>query len=232
MAANKKDDCLAQLKMRILTLDIAPGTVLDETELSEQFGLSRTPLREIFQRLSGEGYLSLEANRGASVCSMDLSVMRMFFQTAPMVYAAVTRLAAEQARPSQVAQLKETQRNFRGAVKAEAAADMAMFNHRFHELIGKMADNPYLSPSLNRLLIDHTRMSQLFYRPKTPKERVLVEDACSQHDEIIEAIEKHEPSRAVELTLDHWNLSRDRIERFVQPDPLPHDLHLETGNAV
>ena len=59
MKINKKQACQADLRQRILTLNIEPGSVLDETLLSQQYELSRTPLREVFQRLAGEGYLTL-----------------------------------------------------------------------------------------------------------------------------------------------------------------------------
>ena len=38
-------------------MEIAPGSMLDESALSEEFGLSRTPLREVYQSMAGEGYL-------------------------------------------------------------------------------------------------------------------------------------------------------------------------------
>ena len=44
---------------------------------------------------------------------------------------------------------------------------------------------------------------------------------------MIEAIEKREPARIVQLTLDHWALSRDHIEKYVRPDPL--DISLDVG---
>lgn len=222
--ADKKSSCLETLQSRILTLDLAPGTVLDELELASEFGISRTPLREILQRLAGAGYVTLERNRGAVVSSMTLEVMRDFFQTAPMVYAAMARLAAEKAAPEQVAALHAVQDRFREAVRQENPGEMALFNHRFHELIGEIADNPYLMPSLRRLLIDHARMSQTFYRPRFDGEADRIEAACAQHDALIEAIERHEPARAVEVTLDHWSLSRNRIELYVRPDPLPVDI--------
>ena len=86
-----------------------------------------------------------------------------------------------------------------------------------------MSGNRYLLPSLHRLLIDHARMSQTFYRPRFKGEEGRVSAACSQHDDLIEAIAAHEPVRAVEITLAHWELSRHRIELYVRPDPLPID---------
>ena len=228
MKINKKQACQADLRHRILTLNIEPGSVLDETLLSQQYELSRTPLREVFQRLAGEGFLTLEENRGAKVSSMDIASMRNFFQSAPLIYAAVGRLAAENAKPRQVTELKSAQHSFRTASEAGDVLGMAMFNHSFHHIVGEMAGNAYLTPSLNRLLIDHTRMSQLFYNPKNDREEQLIRTACDQHDQMIEAIEKGEPAVVVDLTLEHWSLSRDRMEKYVRPDPLPADLDIDT----
>ncbi len=83
---SKKSNCVADLRRRIPSQDIAPGSDLDEVSLSEQYGILQTPLREVLHRLAGDGYVRLEENRGAKVVSMDLSVMRVFFQTAPLVY--------------------------------------------------------------------------------------------------------------------------------------------------
>ena len=99
-----------------------------------------------------------------------------------------------------------------------------MFNHAFHAKIGEIADNPYLTPSLSRLLIDHTRMSQIFYRPGSGHSRERIAAACDQHDQIIDAVAAHEPAKAVELTLEHWDLSRNEIELYSRPDPLPVEL--------
>jgi len=220
---NKKDQCLSELRRRILTLALSPGEILDEVSLAEAFGISRTPMREILQRLAGEGYVALEKNRSAQVSPMDFRTMHDFFQTAPMIYASASRIAAENATPDRVAALKDTQAKFKAAHDAGEAGEMVMFNHIFHEQIGEMAANPYLTPSLHRLLIDHTRMSQTFYRPRSDKDKVRIDTANHQHDDLIEAIAAHEPARAVQITLEHWELSRDEIELYVRPDPLPVD---------
>lgn len=232
MGVSKKQACHNDLVNRILTLEIAPGSMLDEIAIAEHYDLSRTPLREVFQKLAGEGYLLLEENRGAKVSSMDFENMRRFFQTAPMIYAAIARLAAENATPEQVERLKSVQRDFRRNGEAGESQEMAIQNHRFHRLIGEMAANPYLSPSLNRLLIDHTRMSQKFYRPANSREREQVWLACNQHDLMIDAIEKGESAQAVQLALDHWELSRNQMEKYVRPDPLPMSLSGDEADTV
>jgi DNA-binding GntR family transcriptional regulator len=224
MTRLNKDICLADLKLRILSTDLAPGCILDEASLVDRYGVSRTPLREVLHRLEGAGYIVSEENRSAKVVSMDLSTMRTFFLTAPMIYANIARLAAENRTIPQLENLKAAQKRFSRAVKKADGADAAMANHDFHATIGVMANNLYLLAALDRLLIDHTRMSQTFYRPKSSAEVALTSKASQQHDAMIAAIENGDGALAVELTLQHWDLSRDRLERFVRPDPLPIDV--------
>ena len=219
-----KSFCADDLRKRILSLEIAPGSDLDEASLSEEYGISRTPLREIFHRLSGDGYVRLEENRGAKVASMDLSVMRVFFQTAPLIYCTVARQAAETRTSLQVADLKKIQAAFTAAAKAGDVDKSAILNHQFHEQIGHMAHNPYLMASLKRMLIDHTRLSQTFFDPQSELDQNRIAQAVDQHDAMISAIEAKEPSLAIDLTLQHWDLSRNEMEKYVRPDPLPLDV--------
>ena len=224
MPKKSKAHCAADLRARILSLDIAPGTALDEVSLTEEYGISRTPLREVLHRLAGDGFAQLEENRGAKVASMDLATMRVFFQTAPLVYSSIVRQACENRTSRQVAELREIQRAFVDARRAHDTQDAALLNHDFHELIGVMAQNPYLQASLQRMLIDHTRLSQTFFAPQSEADEARVEKAIEQHEAMILAIEAQEASVAVDLTLQHWDLSRDEMEKYVRPDPLPLDV--------
>lgn len=67
-----KDDCLAfgvyaKIKKDILSLNHLPGSILQERQLAEAFGVSRTPVREAIQRLSQEGWLTVNARRNIQV---------------------------------------------------------------------------------------------------------------------------------------------------------------------
>ncbi len=224
MKTSVKRQCQVALTRRILTLDIEPGAILDEAALSKEYALSRTPLREVFQRLAGEGYLTLTANRSAKVSSMDLHRMRTFFQSSGMIYAAIARLAAENGTASQTDSLLEIQHRFRLSCQTDDFSATALLNHEFHAYIGEMAANPYLTPSYNRLLIDHTRIGHIFYKPATRQDHDRIDKACKQHEELIKAIADHLPVRAVQIILEHWELTRDQIEHFVRPDPLSHEI--------
>lgn len=216
-ARGRKARCIEDLRRRILTLDLEPGSYLDETELAATYQISRPPLREVLRELAGEGYVVLRANRGARAAPMTHKTLRDFFVAAPMIYAAVTRLAAEHATPAHIERLKEAQRRFRAAIHARDAAERALMNERFHAIIGEMADNEFLAPSLRRLLIDHTRIGMTFYSPRNRKLVGARAEAADQHDEFIALIEAGDADAAGELAIRHWELSRAEIESFVMP---------------
>lgn len=224
---SRKTRCIEDLRRKILTEGLEPGSYLDETELAEMYGISRPPLREVLRQLAGEGYVALHENRGAQVAPMTHKTMRNFFVAAPMIYAATTRLAAENATRAQVAKLKECQVAFRLAIKSGDAAERALANERFHAMIGEMADNEYLLPSLRRLLIDHTRIGMTFYNPRKLELTQQREVAADQHDQFIALIEAGDADEAADLAVAHWELSRARIESFVTPQ----SLHFPLGRA-
>jgi DNA-binding GntR family transcriptional regulator len=212
------------LKKQVLTMSLEPGTSLDEASLCKRYEISRTPLREILRALAAEGCVDIVNNRGAYVSSMSHKVMRDFFVTAPMIYAAIGRLAALNAKASQIQDIRDIQKKFRSAIDSGVSADMVYWNQCFHALMGEMADNPYLKPSYDRLLIDHARINQTFYRPRDPRMEPRMYSALAHHDEMIDAIEVGDCERIVELIVKHWELSRDLIEYFVKPDPLAFEM--------
>jgi DNA-binding GntR family transcriptional regulator len=163
---------------------------------------------------------------------MTHKTLRNFFVAAPMIYAAVTRLAAENARPNQIMRLKDTQVLFRKAIREGDAAERALLNERFHAIIGEMADNEYLTPSLRRLLIDHTRIGMTFYSPSNRAMAGQRSEAADQHDEFIELIEAGDADGAAKLAIAHWELSRAEIERFVTPTSMQFELGAPPGQAI
>lgn len=227
-----KDDVIRILRRQIITMELAPGEPLDEVSLGQTYGLSRTPLREVLRHLSGEGYTQIRENKGAIVSPMDHKSMHHFFLAAPMIYAAISRLAAQSATSQQVDLLLGIQNKFKTATDEKNINDMVFYNDRFHHQIGEMADSPYLMPSLQRLLIDHARIGQTFWADDGQHEpsgqadgMSNIEIASSHHDQFIDIFAARDEDAAVSLTLEHWALSRHYMDLYIRPAPLDFDLH-------
>ncbi len=219
---NPKQQCLEDLQARILRLDYLPGAEMDEMRIAARYGLSRTPLREVFRTLAGEGYLTLEHNRGARVAPLDTARLRAFFRTAPMVLTATARLAAETRRNADIAALEEAQSSLQDTIARGQATDAALADHNFQAQVGAMAANPYLSPSLTCVLIDLTRLCPAFFEPASKKDKKALKRAVKHHDVLIAAIVARDGDKAAAAATQRWQLSLDHITQSLHADPLQY----------
>ncbi len=227
---NGKTALYESLKRQILTLELPPDEDIDEVKLSEEYGISRTPVRDVLRQLAGEGYVDIRENRGARVIPMNHATLRDFFLVAPMIYEAVGRLAVQNFKPGQMAELKECQERFRAAIPRHDAEAMVVENNLFHAIIGEMANNAYLKPSLNRLLIDHARIGDTFFRPTNAEMKANLVKACEHHDQMIQALAERDDAAIVRLVLEHWELSRRNMEMFIAPKGLTSEVLKQLGS--
>ncbi len=224
MPQNTKDACYFDVKRRILSVDIHPGSDLDEVSLTRVYGISRTPLREVFQRLSGEGYVELTANRGAKVSALNIPDMRTFFQTAPAIYTNVSRLAAEHRTDRELYALGEALEQLRRATAKRKPTAAILADHRFHALIGQMARNPYLMVCHQRLLIDHTRLSQTARQLYGSHALEGMSKAATQHDALLTAIRSRNGDTAANIARQNWALSKAALETLRRPETIEIEL--------
>ena len=157
---------------------------------------------------------------------MSHATLRQFFLVAPMVYAAIGRLAVQNFKPKQLLELQDTQERFRAATDAQDPLGMVLENNRFHEIMGEMSGNAYLQPSLGRLLIDHARIGHTFFRPRDSEMHRRLGLAVEHHDSFIAAIAADDEETMVDLSFDHWELSLEEMERSIAPQGLKADAFI------
>lgn len=227
-----KSALIETLKRQILTLELQPDHDLDEVQLSTDYGISRTPVRDVLRRLAGEGFVEIRENRGARVIPMNHATLRDFFLVAPLIYEAVGRLAVQNFRAGQLEELQACQGRFRAAAAAGEPEAMVVENCMFHGIVGAMAHSVFLQPSLNKLLIDHARIGHTFFRPRNEGMRANLETAADHHDAFIAAIGQRDEAEIVRLVHAHWELSRSDMEMFIAPDGLTSDAMRRLSPAL
>jgi DNA-binding GntR family transcriptional regulator len=94
-----------------------------------------------------------------------------------------------------------------------------------------MSGNAYLQPSLGRLLIDHARIGQTFFRPRNDDMRQRLHLSVEHHDGFIAAIGAHDEDTVVDLVFEHWELSRENMEMFIAPQGMKADALVEVPAA-
>lgn len=218
-ASGKKSSMADILRRRILTMDLEPGALIDEVAIGEEFELSRSPVREILRQMAGEGYVELEPNRPPRVTGMSYHALRDFYLVGPMIYIATTRLAAEKATKGDVELLRRIQGGFRKAIQDGDVEERVVTNNEFHLQIGVISRSDYLIPSLRRLLIDNGRIGRTFFR-NVPAAKEQSDEASRHHDEMIEAIENHDPDAAEAVVRAHFELSRRNMALYAAPSAM------------
>lgn len=207
------------LKDQILRLKIEPGAPLDEVRLSEEFDLSRSPIREALNRLSGEGLVVISPNRSAIVAPMDFSRTAEFLDALDLLQRTVTRLAAEHRSESDVKKIIRAEAVYEESLRHAKATNDTVYmiekNYEFHMAIAAASRNFYFADVYRRLLLEGQRMLHLHYEFERVDENFSNEKLASDHLEIIEAIKNRDADRAEYYAHKHAEQFRGRFMRFL-----------------
>lgn len=225
-----KQDVYSDIRWRIISLELAPGADLDETELVNHYGVSRTPIRETLIRLHGEGLVELRRNRGAYVAPLDLTTLKSYFEAADFLHRAVVRLAAQRRTKEDLASIAEAMEAFETAIKAGKSYDMVVWNDQFHGRIGQAARNKYLFAAYSRVLVDHERIAALIFdREIATSADDEIQTTLEQHASLYKAIEAGDADRADAISSAHLNLCRTGIADVLSgSSTLLEGIELET----
>src|SRR5690349_24898782 len=108
----KADDLALALEEAIVAGEIAPGTVLRQEQLSEQYSVSRTPVREALRRLAALGLVQFIPNRGVRVRTLSREELREAFLVRAELEALATEIAARKIGVEGLRELEQAERTF------------------------------------------------------------------------------------------------------------------------
>ncbi|WP_181702924.1 GntR family transcriptional regulator [Chthonobacter albigriseus] len=202
------------LKREILELTLPPGSPLDETGLSQRFGLSRTPVREALVKLAADGFATTLPNRNTIVTPIDFAALPAFVDALTLVYRLTCRLAALNRTEADLQLMRGIQADYAKAVAAADAIGMITINKAFHLAVARAGRNHYYADLATRVLDDGSRLLRLYYRSF---EDHLPREFVDEHGEIIAAIKARDADRADALGLKHAGQIVDRLRGFLAP---------------
>ena len=203
------------LRDEILDLKLAPGSLIDESELSERFSISRTPIREALVRLQGEGLITTLPNRSTIVSNIDFLNLHRFFDALSLMYRVTTRLAAEYRTDEDLETIRALQADFRRAAESEDALAMISANRDFHAGIAAAGRNPYYNGLFLKLLDEGRRIMRFYY---SSFEDRLPERYVEEHDAMIDAIARRDIETADRLAARHADQIIGQIQAMISRD--------------
>ncbi|CAN5893577.1 GntR family transcriptional regulator [soil metagenome] len=202
-------------RLRALIIEgvLAPGARLNERELCEQLGLSRTPLREAFRMLAADGLLVQLPNRGAQVVALSREDVRHAFVVMGALEGLAGELAASRASAADIADLKGLQAELEQAHRRRDLPDYYRVNRAIHDRIGSIAANPPLTQTCRTL---NARLHALRFRSNLNGAKW--DRAVAEHRSMITALAARDGAGLRDLLVRHLHAKLQAVLETLPQD--------------
>lgn len=194
------------IEEEVATGRLKPGTHLDEQELAERFGVSRTPIRETLSLLAGEGLVEIRPRRGAVVATLSPQRLVEMFEVMAELEAMCARLAARRAKDSELSRLQDLHTRCAQAAQDQDPDAYFYANEDFHQAIYAASHNDYLTEQAGALQRKLRPYRRLQLRVRNRMQRSLQE-----HAGVLESIRAADPEQAALQLRNHVVVQGDRF---------------------
>lgn len=209
MKSNGTPSLRDQIEEAIVSGTYRPGDRLEEQSLAEQYGVSRTPVREALRQLQEAGLVDIKPRRGAAVTIVGPSELIHMFEVMGGLEAMAGRLASRRLDEASKKELLDSHEACRAAVNQGSDA-YYYENERFHMAIYKASGNPFLEEQARAL---HRRLKP--YRRIQLRSLNRIEQSFAEHDRIVTAIVNGNSNQAEQALWDHITIQADRFHDFL-----------------
>ena len=185
------------LRQRIFRRELEPGSWIDETRLAEEYGISRTPLREALKVLATEGLVTMKMRRGAYVTEVSEQDMTEVYHLLALLESDAVGVVAQSASEAQLRELQALHQELAGAV-----ADRDRFfavNERFHTRVLEIAGNKWR----NQMVADLRKVMKL-KRQQSLLKSGRIEESLQEHAQVLDALLARDASAASQRMQAHF----------------------------
>jgi DNA-binding GntR family transcriptional regulator len=211
MAFSTKQDQVAEIiRERIITGAYDRGQKLKQADLAADLGVSITPVREALLTLLAEGYVQGLPHKGLLVPELEGSQVREIYDLRLLLERDLTSIALHKITSGDVLMLQSLQQKVAAATAAGDLQAVRTANFRFHFYLYELADRPQTLHFVRVLWAKYPFTLQDQRKGRTTRMR-------SEHDLILEKIERDDPAGAVEAMVEHIRSGWREIRLEVQP---------------
>jgi DNA-binding GntR family transcriptional regulator len=199
---------IAAMRERIINGDVAAGAALSELALADEFGVSRTPVREALKQLQTEGLVEIRPRVGTFVTAPSRREITELFEIKELLEGAAARLLAQRGHVTEVDLLQENLEQADRAVRRDDRLRYAELVHDFHDLLIQGADNSKLEAHYRTLMnqLAYARLVQTsLARPGRPLE------SDREHHMVLELILQKDGDSAERVMREHVRASRRAV---------------------
>ena len=192
------EELVGRLRDLIVDGDLAPGVKIPEKELCEQFGVSRTPLREALKVLASESLVTLTPNRGASASLITIEDLEEVFPVMGALEALAGELACQNMTAREIASVRSLHKRMMAHYRQKQLKPYFQLNQSIHEAILSGSRNNSLQ-SMYRSLAGRVRRARYFANMSQKR----WDQAAAEHEEMIVALEARDGTKLAEILKRH-----------------------------
>jgi DNA-binding GntR family transcriptional regulator len=185
------------LRQRIFARELEPGSWIDEMRLAEEYGISRTPMREALKVLAAEGLVTMKVRRGAYVTEVNEKDQRDVYHLLSLLEADAAAVVAECATDDELQELKALHQELESAV--EQTDRFFAINERFHMRVLAIADNRWR----DQMVADLRKVMKLNRHNSLLKTGRLAE-SLQEHRAIVQALLQRDPALSAQRVREHF----------------------------
>jgi DNA-binding GntR family transcriptional regulator len=186
------------LRQRIFRRELEPGSWIDELKLADEYGISRTPLREALKVLAAEGLVTMKVRRGAYVTEVNDKDLRDVYHLLSLLESDAAGVVAAQGTDAQLQELQTLHAELEAAV-----GDREKFfavNERFHMRLLDIADNRWR----NQMVADLRKVMKL-NRHNSLLKSGRIEESLAEHSAIVAALATRDAAAAAQCMREHFS---------------------------
>lgn len=199
MATTDADRAYEQIKKRIVTVEMEPGSVIREASLMQELNLGRTPIREALKRLQAEDLVNMTPRRGMFVAGIAITDLTQIYEIRVELESLCVYLAAERITTEQLDEMRQLLDQYQSLDKGDLQALFSL-DHCLHSLLAQASGNKFLQNEIERFYNLSLRIWHVAIQ------NVTCEDVdVGAHLDILSAIEAHDPM-----------LARQRMRRHIE----------------
>lgn len=185
------------LRQRIFRRELEPGSWIDEVKLAQEYGISRTPLREALKVLAAEGLVTMKVRRGAYVTEVSEQDLAEVYHLLSLLESDAAGVVAEKAGDAELRELQSLHRELEGAVKNRDK--FFAINERFHMRLLEIAGNRWR----NQMVADLRKVMKL-NRHNSLLKAGRIEESLAEHRAVMEALLQRDSGLAVLRMQEHF----------------------------
>lgn len=193
-----------QLKQKIISFELYPGTRVTEQTLAEMFGVSRTPIRQVLQRLEIEGFLTIRSKQGCFIRALDVDELMEYYEARIAIEQLIVEAAVTNMSDKEVEQMMLIWQSDAHDAELAQGIDLGEKDESFHVGLALASNKPVLATILKNINHRIRVIRRLDLNSDNRSQRTYKE-----HFEILQHIKDRDVSKAKNAMKRHIQRSRE-----------------------